>query len=169
MIFHTVALQPQFIMHRRNSQKSSMIDISSHENGDCPQDVTIRSRGPATAGSAAHGGHIVGKAPRQGCVFFTDVDVPTTAVRFNYCATSSVGCAAPKAIASPTSKFYRRHAALRHPIGHVGNEDVTSESIQPQALRQRIAAGRQAVPTSTHLLAMCCSAPCERRYRSCGI
>ena len=55
------------------------------------------------------------------------------------------------------------------PFGHIGNEDVTSESIQSQALRRRTAAGRRAVPTSTRSLAICCSAPCERRCRLRGI
>ena len=85
------------------------------------------------------------------------------------CVTSSVGFAAPKALALPTSIFLRRHVALRCPIGHVGNEHVTSASIQSQALRRRTSAERPAVPTSTRLPAMCCSKPCGRRCRLYGI
>ena len=53
--------------------------------------------------------------------------------------------------------------------GTPGGTSPTSESIQSQAHRLRTSAGRQAVPTSAHLLAMCCSEPYGRRCRSCGI
>ena len=102
-------------------------------------------------------------SPLRGSVFCHRVAVLLV------CVTSSVDCATPKTFASPTSKFLRRHAALQCPIGHVGNEHVTSASIQSQALRRRTAAGRRAVPTSTRSLAMCCSAPCGRRCRLYGI